>query len=69
MTPPFEIVAPPFHVWFPGYCIHPILFFKNMAPPSGFWPTLLLNPGDGPEYERLAHAKSCHTVCSATIYR
>jgi len=52
--PPFEIVAPPFHVWLPGCCIHPILYFKNVPPllvfgPS-FWslPTLLLNPGDGP---------------------
>ena len=36
--PPFEIGAPPFHVWPPGCCIHPILYFKNVAPSSGFWP-------------------------------
>jgi len=27
---------PPFHVWLPGCCIHPILYFK--MPPCGFWP-------------------------------
>jgi len=47
--PPFEIGAPPFHVWTPGCCIHPIQYFENVAPPSGFWPHLLLNPCDGPE--------------------
>jgi len=36
--PPFEIGAPPFHVWPLGCYIHPILYFKNVAPPSGFWP-------------------------------
>ena len=36
--PPFEIGASPFHVWPPGCYIHPILYFKNVAPPSGFWP-------------------------------
>ena len=53
--PPFEIAAPLFHVWPPGCCIHPILYFLKMrphfcffAPPSGFWPPLLLNLGDGP---------------------
>ena len=53
-APPFEIGAPPFHVWLPGCCIHPILYFKIVAPllvfgPS-FWflPPLLLHPGDGP---------------------
>jgi len=38
----------PFHGWPTGCCIHPILYFKNVAPPSGFWPPLLLHPGDGP---------------------
>ena len=53
--PPFEIGTPPFHVWPTGCCIHPILYFKNvppfwfLAPPSGFWLPLLLNPGDEPE--------------------
>jgi len=37
--PPFEIGAPPFNVWLPSCCIHPILYFLNVAPPpSGFWP-------------------------------
>jgi len=52
--PPFEIGAPPFHVWPLGCCMLPILYFKNVAPfwfltPSFvFLPPLLLNPGDGP---------------------
>jgi len=46
--PPFEICSPQFHVWPPGCCIHPIQYFLNVAPPSGFWPRLLLYPGDGP---------------------
>jgi len=33
--PPFETVAPPFHVWPLGCYIHPILHFKNVVPP--FW--------------------------------
>jgi len=33
---------PPFLVWPTAYCIHPILHFKNMASPFGFWPLLLL---------------------------
>jgi len=52
---PFKIGAPPFHVWPTGCCIHPVLYFKNVpppfwfsAPPSVFWPSLLLNSGDGP---------------------
>jgi len=45
---PFEIGAPPFHVWPPGCYIHPILYFKNVAPPV-FWPPLLLHPGDWPK--------------------
>jgi len=47
-APPFEIGAPPCHVWPTGSCIHPTLYLKNVAPLSGFWPPLLLNPGDGP---------------------
>jgi len=46
--PPFGIDAPPFHVWPTGRCIHPILYFKNVAPLLVFGP-LLLNSGDGPE--------------------
>jgi len=46
--PPFEIGAPSFHAWPPGCYTHPILYFLNVAPPSGFCPPLLLNPGDGP---------------------
>ena len=46
--PPFEIGDPPFHIWPPGCYIYPILYFNNVTPPSGFWPPLLLNPGDGP---------------------
>jgi len=51
--PPFEIGAPPFHVWPLSCCIHLILYFKNVAPfwflaTPGFCPPLLLNPGDGP---------------------
>jgi len=40
--PPFEIGSPPFHVWPTGCRIHPILHFKNVAPPFGFWPLLLV---------------------------
>jgi len=56
-APPFEIGAPPFHVWPPvaAYIQYSIL---KMWPPSGFWPPLLLNPGDGPEFmEHVAPAK------------
>jgi len=35
--PPFDFSATPFHVWLPDCCIHPILYFKNVAPPCGFW--------------------------------
>jgi len=35
-VPPFKICAPLFHVWPPGCCIHPILYWK-MCPPCGFW--------------------------------
>jgi len=51
--PPFEIGASPFHVWPTSCCIYLTLYFKNVAPPfltppSGFWPHLLLSPGNGP---------------------
>jgi len=39
---PFEIGAHPFHVWSPGCYIHPMLYFENVAPPSGFLPLLLV---------------------------
>ena len=54
--PQFEIGASPFHVWPPGCCIHPTLYFLNVAPLLAFGPSfwflapLLLNPGDGHEY-------------------
>jgi len=58
-APHLKSVLPPFHVWPPGCCIHPIQYLKNvpppfwfLAPPFVFWPpiggALLLNPGDGP---------------------
>ena len=31
----------PFHVWPTGCCIHPMLYCKNVAPPSGFRPLRL----------------------------
>ena len=37
--PPFEIGAPPLHVWPTGCCIHPILHFKNVAPLLVFGPS------------------------------
>ena len=45
--PPFEIGAPhfafgPLVATYIQYCV------LKMWPPSGFWPPLLLNPGDGP---------------------
>ena len=39
--------VPPIARLAPGCSIHPIQYFKNV-PPLGFWPPLLLNPGDGP---------------------
>ena len=29
---PFTICVLPFHVWHPGCCMHPILYFKNVTP-------------------------------------
>jgi len=53
--PPFEIGAPPFHVWPPGCCIRYIQYciFKMWPPLLFFCPSicfspLLLNLGDGP---------------------
>jgi len=57
LAPPFEIGVPPFHVWPPGCCIRPMLYLTIVAPPFGFWPSilfwapLLLNPGDGQQME------------------
>jgi len=53
-APPFKICASPFHVFPPGCYIHPIQYFKNVPPSSGFGPSfwllapLLLYTGDGP---------------------
>jgi len=47
-SPPFEIGAPPFHVWPTGCCTHPILYFKNVSPLFWFLAPLLLYPGDRP---------------------
>ena len=38
-SPPFEICVPPFHVWPPGCCIHPIQHFKNVTPLLVFGPS------------------------------
>jgi len=40
--PPHLKSVPPFHVWPFGCYINPILYLKNMAPPSGFWTLLLV---------------------------
>jgi len=37
-SPPFEIGAPPFHVWPTGCCIHPTLYLKNVVPLLVFGP-------------------------------
>ena len=39
LVPPFEIDDPPFHVWPTGCCIHPTLYFKNVAPLLVFGPS------------------------------
>ena len=36
--PPHLKSVPPFHIWPPGCYMNPIMYFKNVAPPSGFWP-------------------------------
>ena len=67
--PPFEIGAPPFHVWPLGCYIHPILYFKNVALPSGFWPPLLLNPGDGPGEECWWQSANLENLSSSPMSR
>ena len=69
-APPLEICAPPFHVWHPGCCIHPIQYFKNVDSPSGFWPPLLLNPGDGHAYcTQLLQPKLLSSVEQSILWR
>jgi len=78
--PPIWNMCPPFHVWPPGCCIHPIKYSQNvtpfwfLAPPSDFWPPLLLNPGDGPaegpnaiKQIRPRAAPSFHTGCLVLV--
>ena len=36
--PPHLKSVPPFHIWPPGCYMNPIMYFKNVSPPSGFWP-------------------------------
>jgi len=73
--PPFEIGALPFHVWPTGCCTHPILHLKNvppfwfLAPPSGFWPPLLLHPGDGPELTHIILGASAHLKDESSNFR
>jgi len=61
--PHLKSAPPRFRVWPTGCYIHPILYFKNvaplrfLAPPFGFWPPLLLNPGNGPGRYPLTHPK------------
>jgi len=43
-VPPHFTFGPPVA----AYIQYSVLYFKNLAPRSGFWPPLLLNPGDGP---------------------
>ena len=56
--PPLEICAPhfPFGPLVAAYIQYSILKmwppFWFLAPPTGFWPPLLLNPGDGPAYRQ-----------------
>jgi len=48
----FEISAPPFHIWPPGCYIHPVLYFKNVAP---FWflaPSVFLLPPAAKSWRR-----------------
>ena len=47
--PPHLKSVPPILRLAPGCYTYPILYFKNVAPPSGFCPPLLLNPGGGPD--------------------
>jgi len=45
--PPHLKSVPSFRVWPQGYCIHPILYLKNVSPL--FLSPLLRNPGDESE--------------------
>jgi len=65
--PRFKIGAPQFHVWSPGcpvaaciqYCFWKMWPpFRFLAPPSGFWPPLLLNLADGPSRSNTEKNKS-----------
>jgi len=69
-APPFEIRAPHFMFGPPvaSYIQYHILKmwppYWFLASPSGFWPPLLLNPGDGPDFStraRYIHWTSCST--------
>ena len=48
----------PHFMFGPVCCIHPILYLKIVAPPCGFWPPLLQNPGDGPVYTPITYLLS-----------
>jgi len=47
--PPFEIGAPHFTFGPPVAAYIQYCFLNMLPPPSGFWPPLLLNLGDGPD--------------------
>ena len=49
-------MVPGLHVWPPGCCIHPIQYFKNVAP-------LLLNPGDGPAQRTPIETSTPRMLC------
>ena len=61
------VPAPPFHIWSTGWCVHPIMYFKNvptfwfLTPPSGFWP-LLINPGLGLQEHSLKNKQKWHSI-------
>jgi len=56
-APPFEICDPLFHVC-PLVAAYIQYSIKNVAPPSGFWPLLLLNRGDGPSANKILYLVS-----------
>jgi len=58
--PPFEIGAPPFHVWPPSCCIHPILYFKNVPPLLVFGPSWFLAPPAAKPWRRACRQCSCN---------
>jgi len=41
--------------------------FWFLAPPSGYWPPLLRNPGDGPKYNQTICAVNSHSRELATF--